>query len=319
MTTPRERLAALPPLSKGAHKHEDEGACVMEAVAYVAGEPWTDRPACACPVISAFMRAWNDDLPTDADRDRLLRPLVPRLAGSRATPEVETCRAWLAVDWLVRTCAPTWLALTKDLEGHAHAIRGLPALVSADVVQEHHSTITAAWDAARAAAASPAARDAAARVAAASTAAASTAASTAAASTAASTAAASTAAAWDAAAAAGATTRAAAGATARAAAEAAARAAAWDAAWAAAWAAARAAARDAAWAAARDAARDAAWAAAVNAAVNAARAAIGDAARAAAWDAAGAAARAALQPTVATLQRSALDLVDRMLAETASE
>ena len=80
MTTPRERLAALPPLSKGAHKHEDEGACVMEAVAYVAGEPWTDRPACACPVISAFMRAWNDDLPTDADRDRLLRPLIPRLA-----------------------------------------------------------------------------------------------------------------------------------------------------------------------------------------------------------------------------------------------
>ncbi len=306
MTTPRERLAALPPLSKGAHKHEDEGACVMEAVAYVAGEPWTDRPACACPVISAFMRAWNDDLPTDADRDRLLRPLIPRLAGSRATPEVETCRAWLAVDWLVRTCAPTWLALTKDLEGHAHAIRGLPALVSADVVQEHHSTITAAWDAARAAAASPAARDAAARVAAASTAAASTAASTAAASTAA---------AWDAAAAAGATTRAAAGATARAAAEAAARAAAG--------AAARAAAVNAAWAAARAAAGDAARAAAVNAAVNAARAAIGDAARAAAvnaaWAAIGDAARAALQPTVATLQRSALDLVDRMLAETASE
>ena len=299
MTTPRERLAALPPLSKGAHKHEDEGACVMEAVAYVAGEPWTDRPACACPVISAFMRAWNDDLPTDADRDRLLRPLIPRLAGSRATPEVETCRAWLAVDWLVRTCAPTWLALTKDLEGHAHALRGLPALVSADVVQEHHSTITAAWDAARvaaarAAAASPAARDAAARVAAASTAAASTAASTAAASTAA---------AWDAAAAAGATARAAAGATARVTAG----------------AAARAAAVNAAWAAARAAAGDAARAAAVNAA----RAAIGDAARAAAvnaaWAAIGDAARAALQPTVATLQRSALDLVDRMLAETASE
>ena len=313
MTTPRG-LTALPPLSAGAHKCVEQGACVMEAVAYVAGEPWTDRPACACPVLGAFMRAWNDDLPTDADRDRLLRPLIPRLAGSRATPEVETCRAWLAVDWLVRTCAPTWLALTKDLEGHAHALRGLPALVSADVVQEHHSTITAAWDAARAAAASPAARDAAARVAAASTAAASTAASTAAASTAA---------AWDAAAAAGATTRAAAGATARAAAEAAARAAAGAAARAAAGAAAEAAAVNAAWAAARAAAGDAARAAAVNAAVNAARAAIGDAARAAAvnaaWAAIGDAARAALQPTVATLQRSALDLVDRMLAETASE
>ena len=39
MTTPRERLAALPPLSAGAHEHVGEGACVMEAVAYVAGEP----------------------------------------------------------------------------------------------------------------------------------------------------------------------------------------------------------------------------------------------------------------------------------------
>ncbi len=233
MTTPRERLAALPPLSKGAHKHEDEGACVMEAVAYVAGEPWTDRPACACPVLGTFCRSWNDALPTDADRDRLLRPLIPRLAGSRATPEVETCRAWLAVDWLVRTCAPTWLALTKDLEGHAHALRGLPALVSADVAREHHSTITAAR------------------------------------------------------AAAGDATRAAAGA------------AAGDAAWDAAWAAARAAAGAAAGDATRAAAGDAAW----------------DAAAAAAGDAA----RAALQPTVATLQRSALDLVDRMLAETASE
>ena len=152
MTTPRERLAALPSLSAGSHETAHEGACVMEAVAYVAGEPWTDRPTCACPVISAFLRTWNDALPTDADRDRLLRPLVPRLAGSRATPEVETCRVWLAVDWLVRTCAPTWLALTKDLEGHAHALRGLPALVSADVAREHHSTITAARDAAGAAA-----------------------------------------------------------------------------------------------------------------------------------------------------------------------
>ena len=81
MTTPRERLAALPPLSAGAHETEHEGACVMEAVAYVAGEPWSDKPACACPVLGAFLRTWNDHLPTDADRDRLLRPLM--------------CYAWL--------------------------------------------------------------------------------------------------------------------------------------------------------------------------------------------------------------------------------
>ena len=248
MTTPRERLAALPPLSAGGHEHVDEGACFMEAVAYVAGEPWSDTPACACPVLGAFLRTWNDDL-SDTDRDRLLRPLVRRLVGSRSTPEVEARRSWLAMDWLVRTNAPTWLRLVPALVPHAAALTDLPPIVDAQTAAAHQSTFNAAGDAA-----------------------------------------------W-------------------AAAEAAARVTAGDAAW--------AAAVNAAW----DAAVNAAWVAAVNAAwaaaVNAARAAIGDAARAAAvnaaWAAIGDAARAALQPTVATLQRSALDLVDRMLAETASE
>ena len=241
MTTPRERLAALPSLSAGGHEHVDEGACFMEAVSYVAGEPWSDKPACACPVLGAFLRTWNDDL-SDTDRDRLLRPLVLRLAGSRSTPEVEARRHWLAMDWLVRTHAPTWLRLTPALVPHADALTDLPPIVDAQtaaatIVAARAAAVDAAWDAAVDAAVD---------------------------------------AAWDAA-----------GAAARAAAVAAAV----DAAWAAAGAAARAAAVDAAWAAA--------WAAAVAAA------------RAAAVD--------ALQPTVATLQLSALDLVDRMLAETASE
>ena len=121
MTTPRERLAALPSLSAGAHEHVGEGACVMEAVAYVAGEPWSDTPACACPVLGAFLRTWNDDL-SDTDRDRLLRPLVRRLVGSRSTPEVEARRSWLAMDWLVRTNAPAWLQLVPALVPHAAAL-----------------------------------------------------------------------------------------------------------------------------------------------------------------------------------------------------
>ena len=236
MTTPRERLAALPPLSAGAHETKHEGACVMEAVSYVSGEPWSDTPACACPVLGAFMRDWNDDLP-EADRDRLLRPLVRRLVGSRSTPEVEVRRSWLAMDWLVRTNAPAWLQLVPALVPHAAALTDLPPIVDAQTAAAHQSTFNAAGDAA-----------------------------------------------WDAA-----------------------WAAAVDAAWDAAGAAAGDAAVDAAWVAAGAAAVDAAW----DAAGVAAGAAAGDAA----WAAMGDAARAALQPTVATLQRSALDLVDRMLAE----
>ena len=226
------RLASLPSLSSGNH-HPDSQMCVMEALAFVAAESWTDHPACCCPVIGALCRSWNDALPSDADRDRLLKPLIPRLVGSRSTPAVEQRRAWLATDWLVRTCAPAWLTLVKDLEPHATALRGLPELISTERARDAQPTITAArdaaWDAAEADAWDAAEADA-----------------------------------WDAAgAAAGADAGDAAGDAAGAAAGADARADAWDAAMAAAGAAARDAARDAAWDAARDDARDAAWAAAM--------------------------------------------------------
>lgn len=46
-------------LAFGGHDPGDD-MCVMEAVAYLAGEPWSDRPECASPVIGAFLRSWND-------------------------------------------------------------------------------------------------------------------------------------------------------------------------------------------------------------------------------------------------------------------
>jgi hypothetical protein len=204
----------------------------MEAVAYVAGEPWTDHPKCASPVIGAFLRSWNDAM-NDDDRQMLL-PLIPRLVGTASTRDVEGRRAWMATDWLVRECAPAWLRLA-GLNDHAHTLEQLAALTDASSARAAQPTIVearkagdAAWAAARAAA---------------------------------------RAAAWDAAMA---TAWDAAMAAAGDAAWAAAWAAAWDAAmttagdaaWAAAWAAAGDAAWDAAWAAARAAAWDAAWAAA---------------------------------------------------------
>lgn len=61
----------LPPtlvLKHGSHRSLEEGACVMEAVSYLAGEPWSDRPECVCPVIGQFLRSWNDSLSNDGDR-----------------------------------------------------------------------------------------------------------------------------------------------------------------------------------------------------------------------------------------------------------
>ena len=69
-----ERLATLPSLGAGAHSGPDDGMCVMEAVSYIAGEPWSDAPQCACPVITAFLVSWNDALSSNAERDRLDLP-----------------------------------------------------------------------------------------------------------------------------------------------------------------------------------------------------------------------------------------------------
>ena len=51
MTAIARTLDALPPLGVGAHASPDEGCCIMEAVAWVSGAPWSDHPECASPVI----------------------------------------------------------------------------------------------------------------------------------------------------------------------------------------------------------------------------------------------------------------------------
>lgn len=149
-------------LDSGAHGSPDDGLCVMEAVAYVAGEPHSGHPVCACPVISAFLRRWNDDL-ADEDRQRLLAPLIPRLVGSRSSEAVQLRRSWMAFDWLVRTHTPAWLRAAGlvdnaiALEVHAEIVGGggvascLPAILAAwDAARD--AAWSTAWDAARSAA-----------------------------------------------------------------------------------------------------------------------------------------------------------------------
>ena len=42
-------------LARGAHDRRTDGVCVMEAVAWRAGEDHSDRPECASPVIAALV------------------------------------------------------------------------------------------------------------------------------------------------------------------------------------------------------------------------------------------------------------------------
>jgi hypothetical protein len=104
--------------------------CIMEAVAFMAGEPWSDRPVCASPVIAAMLRSWNDALLLDDDRDRLLPAdvWVPRLINSRGNKNTEITRLCLVFDWFVRVYTPAWLDLVPALMEGAAVLRGLPKL-----------------------------------------------------------------------------------------------------------------------------------------------------------------------------------------------
>jgi hypothetical protein len=145
--------------------------CMMEGEAYIAGEPWSDHPECACPVIASFLRAWNDAIRSDEERARVYGPLRGITVGTSSTREVEVARSWMALDWLVREHTAAWLDLTPALRGHAAALRALPEITEASIASTR-PVIAAARTAARTAAGAAAARITAARTAAARTAAA---------------------------------------------------------------------------------------------------------------------------------------------------
>jgi hypothetical protein len=69
----------VPILSAGRHRSPKQGACFMEFASYLAGERWSDHPACTNAVLAALARDVND-LTSDRGRDALM-PLVHRVIG----------------------------------------------------------------------------------------------------------------------------------------------------------------------------------------------------------------------------------------------
>jgi hypothetical protein len=142
-------------LAVGDHDDLDGGMCLMEAVAWFAGEPWSDHPACTSPVLGSFGRSLNDALPDD--KRQQLVPLVPSLVGTAGDGLDET-RSYMALDWLIRTYTPAWLDLA-GLTVEAQALRDLSRIVdvvsakaAGPVVRAGREKADAVWDAAGAAA-----------------------------------------------------------------------------------------------------------------------------------------------------------------------
>lgn len=69
----------VPVLSRGKHRNPRKGACFMELASYLAGERWSDHPACTHPLLGAIARLVND-YSSDTGRSRLVG-LVPSVIG----------------------------------------------------------------------------------------------------------------------------------------------------------------------------------------------------------------------------------------------
>ncbi len=157
MTTQRELPTGFI-LGHGSHASWLDGACLMEAVAYVAGEPHSDSPECACSVLSSIGRTLNDSY--DDDERQLLAQLIPRLVGTRSTIEVTRKRSYVMADAAIREITPMGIeAMWPDL---AARLRGIAPIVDTESAREAGKASSAVRGEARKRAATDAATDAAA-------------------------------------------------------------------------------------------------------------------------------------------------------------
>jgi hypothetical protein len=82
----------MPVLARGRHKDPTRGACFLEYTSLLAGEAFSDEPACVDRELAAILRQANDRL-TDADRPHLV-PLLGRAVGL-VVPPPSTVAGWV--------------------------------------------------------------------------------------------------------------------------------------------------------------------------------------------------------------------------------
>jgi hypothetical protein len=78
----------------------------MELASMLAGEPFSDHPASACPVIGSFLRAYNDSI--DDNRRQDLYALAAHIVGSRASINIQRARAERLADWALEVQRRQW-------------------------------------------------------------------------------------------------------------------------------------------------------------------------------------------------------------------
>ena len=143
-------------LSAGSHEPGPK-MCLLEAIAWQVGEPWSDKPACVSPTLAAFGRSWNDAMRSDQEREQL-KQYIPLLINT-SDPTLEEARGYMAIDWLCRVHTVAWLRLAK-LDAEAQALVDHAPVVNRQTLASLMPLLNVAGAAARAAV-GDAARDAA--------------------------------------------------------------------------------------------------------------------------------------------------------------
>jgi hypothetical protein len=134
---------------KGSHPSREDGMCVMEVCAMLAGEKHSDTPACADPVITK-LAIWVNDSCNDQLRNELLLDLPWRIVGTKSTPEIEQQRAFMAADWTVRFVCPTLLR-RAGLTAEAEKLEQQPPIINKEAAARAAEAAGAAAEGAKAA------------------------------------------------------------------------------------------------------------------------------------------------------------------------
>lgn len=80
----------------------------MELASMLAGEPFSDHPSCACPVVSTLLRTYNDRL--DDEQRQQLFPLASRVVGTRGSQATTQLRYRALAQWCTsrHSSLPRW-------------------------------------------------------------------------------------------------------------------------------------------------------------------------------------------------------------------
>jgi hypothetical protein len=125
-------------LSGGRHRSVEQGACDMELASLLAGESFSDHPQSACPVISSFLRAYNDRV-NDERRQDLYR-YAAEVVDTRSPRIVEQARADRLQAWTREMWARRW---TRRFAPPAWRMVGIEQQPPHDVLGVH--AVRAIW------------------------------------------------------------------------------------------------------------------------------------------------------------------------------